>query len=68
MIRINPTKVSLKSEDLKEYEQVKGEWIERQKNSKKKNDDNIGNNNNNNDTIYYHKKVAARQRIGLFEG
>ena len=63
MIRINPTKISLKNEDLKEYEQVKGEWIEKQKNIKKKNDDiNITNNNNNNN------KAVARQRIGLFEG
>ena len=63
MIRINPTKISLKNEDLKEYEQVKGEWIEKQKNIKKKNNDiNITNNNNNNN------KAVARQRIGLFEG
>ena len=36
MIRINPTKISLKNEDLKEYEHVKGEWIEKQKNIKTK--------------------------------
>ena len=68
MIRINPTKILLKNEDLKEYEQVKGEWIEKQKNIKKKNDDiNITNNNNNNNNNN-NKKAVARQRIGLFEG
>jgi ribonuclease HI len=66
MIRINPTKISLKSDDLKEYEQVKGEWIETQKNTKKKNDDGNNVNNNNNNTNF--KKAATRQRIGLFEG
>jgi hypothetical protein len=66
MIRINPTKISLKNEDLKEYEHVKGEWIEKQKNIKKKKDDDITNNNINNNNN--NNKAVARQRIGLFEG
>ena len=65
MIRVNPTKVSLKNEDLKEYEQVKSDW-DKHKNVKKnmKMDVDI----NNTTTNVNDKKVAARQRIGLFEG
>jgi len=65
MIRVNPTKVSLKNEDLKEYEQVKSDW-DKHKNVKKnmKMDVDI----NTTTTNVNDKKVAARQRIGLFEG
>jgi|LauGreDrversion2_2_1035103.scaffolds.fasta_scaffold278363_1 hypothetical protein len=64
MIRVNPTKVLLKNEDLKEYEQVKIDW-DRQRNIKKNiKIDVVDTNTNTNDN----KKAAARQRIGLFEG
>ena len=64
MIRVNPTKVLLKNEDLKEYEQVKIDW-DRQRNIKKNiKIDVVDTNTNTNDD----KKAAARQRIGLFEG
>ena len=64
MIRVNPTKVLLKNEDLKEYEQVKIDW-DRQRNKKNMKVDAVDINTNTNTN---NKKAAARQRIGLFEG